>query len=294
MEKITFKVPLNQSEIKFPPNIIGIDLGQTLTKIAFLENNNKLNLLILSTQSEYEKIEDFLENKHKTFEKFNFTGGRGYIYHKKFLNEINSNLLNEFQAHAKGIEILYELNKEKALPDSLIVNIGTGTFLLLKKDGFKHLGGSALGGGFFMGFIKLLYNIDSFQEALKLAETGNRYNIDLKVSDIYEPQDHRVNLIFREFTAASFGKIKYDADLSKVNQEDVINSLICMMGENLGTMANLMAENNAVKNLIFCGGFLKENKILQRILSAICKINKKRALFLKHSEFCGAIGALLS
>ena len=294
MEKKLIKFSINQPDINIPVNIIGIDLGQTLTKIAYFENSNKLNLLTLSTQSEHEKIDDFLKNKKNSFNKYNFTGGKGYIYHKKFLKELDSTLLNEFQAHAKGIETLYMLNKKKALPDSLIINVGTGTFFLLKKNGFKHLGGSALGGGFFMGFIKLLYKIHDFQEALKIAEKGNRYNIDLKVSDIYEALDQRVNLIFREFTAASFGKIGYDLDLSTVKKEDIINSLICMIGENLGAMANLVAENHDVNNLIFCGGFLKENKISERILSTICKINKKRAIFLKNSEFCGAIGALLS
>ena len=180
--------------MKFPTNAIGIDLGQTLTKIAYLESANELRLLILSTHNDFDQINEFLESKQESFEKYNFTGGRAFNFHEKFLKQIDSNLLNEFQSNAKGIEALFMLTKKKVLPDSLIINIGTG--------------GSAIGGGFFMGFIKLLYNIDDFQKAVKIAETGDRYNIDLKVSDIYEPKDHRINLVFREFTAASFGKIE--------------------------------------------------------------------------------------
>ena len=249
---------------------------------------------MLSTKLDYEQINEFLESIQTTHRKFNFTGGRAFTYHEKFLKETESNLLNEFQSNSKGIETLYLLNKKKVLPDSLIMNIGTGTFVLFKKQTFKHLGGSALGGGFFMGFIKLLYDINDFQEAIKIAEKGDRYNIDLKVSDIYEPKDHRVNLVFREFTAASFGKIEPYIDINSVKKEDVINSLICLIGENLGSMANLMANNHNINTLVFCGGFLRNNKILQRILSAICGINKKKAIFLKNSEFCGAIGALFS
>jgi len=280
--------------VKFPTNVIGIDLGQTLTKIAYLESANELHLLILSTHTDFDQINEFLESKQESFEKYNFTGGRAFNFHEKFLKQIDSNLLNEFQSNAKGIEALFMLTKKKVLPDSLIINIGTGTSVLLKRHAFKHIGGSAIGGGFFMGFIKLLYNIDDFQKAVKIAETGDRYNIDLKVSDIYEPKDHRINLVFREFTAASFGKIENYIDFNSVNKEDVINSLICLIGENLGSVANLLAENNNISNLVFCGGFLRDNKILQRILSAICGINKKKAIFLKNSEFCGAIGALLS
>ena len=280
--------------MKFPTNVIGIDLGQTLTKIAYLESANELHLLILSTHTDFDQINEFLESKQESFEKYNFTGGRAFNFHEKFLKQIDSNLLNEFQSNSKGIEALYLLNKKKILPDSLIINIGTGTSVLLKKQEFKHIGGSALGGGFFMGFIKLLYDIDDFQEAIKLAEKGDRYNIDLKVSDIYEPKDHRVNLVFREFTASSFGKIEQNIDINTVKKEDVINSLICLIGENLGSTANLMAKNHNINTLVFCGGFLRNNKILQRIFSAICGINKKKAIFLKNSEFCGALGALLS
>ncbi|MFX1445002.1 MAG: hypothetical protein ACFFHV_16440 [Promethearchaeota archaeon] len=294
LEKNIAKIQISQSDMAIPKNAIGIDLGQTLTKIAYLENQNDLHLVILSTQADFDKINKFLESKQESFEKYKFTGGRAFNIHEKFVKRIDSTLLNEFQSNAKGIESLFMLTKKKVLPDSLIINIGTGTSVLLKKQSFKHIGGSAIGGGFFMGFIKLLYNLDDFQKAIKLAETGDRYNIDLKVSDIYESKDNRINLIFREFTAASFGKIENYTNLSDIKKKDVINSLICLIGENLGTMANLMAENYKINNLIFCGGFLRNNKILQRILSVICGINKKKAIFLKNSEFCGAIGALLS
>jgi len=251
-------------------------------------------LVILSTQSNFDQINEFLEAKQEDFDTYNFTGGRAFNIHEKFLKQIDSKLLNEFQSNAKGIEALFMLTKKKVLPNSLIINIGTGTSVLLKKQTFKHIGGSALGGGFFMGFIKLLYNIGDFENAIKIAETGDRYNIDLKVSDIYESKDHRINLVFREFTAASFGKIENIPNSNFIKKEDVINSIVCLIGENLGTMANLMAESNNINNLVFCGGFLRNNKILQRILSAICGINKKKAIFLKNSEFCGAIGSLLS
>lgn len=288
------KIQITQSDTTFPSNVVGIDLGQTLTKIAYLENENELNLLMLSTNLEYKQICEFLESTLTTHKKLNFTGGRAYTFHEKFLKKTESNLFNEFQANVKGIEALYLLNKKKILPDSLIINIGTGTFVLLKRQEFKHIGGSALGGGFFMGFIKLLYNIDNFQEAIRLAEKGNRYKIDLKVSDIYEPKDHRVDLVFREFTASSFGKIEPNTDIKTVKKEDVINSLICLIGENLGSTANLMAKNHDINTLVFCGGFLRNNKILQRVFSTISGINKKKAIFLRNSEFAGAIGALLS
>ncbi|MFX1554523.1 MAG: type II pantothenate kinase, partial [Promethearchaeota archaeon] len=98
---------------------------------------------------------------------------------------------------------------------------------------------------------------------------------------------------FREVTAASLGKIDENYNTEYLNKEDFITSIICLIGENLGTIATILADNNDVTNIVFCGGFLIENKILKKILSLLCKVNKKKAIFLKNSEFCAAIGALL-
>ena len=53
-----------------------------------------------------------------------------------------------------------------------------------------------------------------------------------------------------------------------------------------------MADKNKISSIVFCGGFLKENKIAIKILSLMCRVNQKKAIFLKNSEFSAAIGAL--
>jgi len=286
------RIQINQSKIKFPLNTIGIDIGQSLTKIVFLEGDN-LYLNLMVTKPHFEEIIEFLNSKKGLYKNLNFTGGKAFNLYNKYSKEVETKLFNEFQANFKGIETLYLLNKEKDVPDSLIITIGTGTSIVLKKKSIKHLGGTALGGGLFMGLIKLLFNFNDFQEAMKLSTKGDRYNVDLKVSDIYEPEDNRVDSIFRELTAASFGKINDNFSMNSVQKEDIINSLICIIGENIGLIACQMAENNEINNLVFCGGFLKNNKVLKNILSLLCRFQNKKAIFLKNSEFCGAIGALL-
>ncbi|TFG25590.1 MAG: hypothetical protein EU529_00835 [Promethearchaeota archaeon] len=292
MKNDQIKIQINQSKIKFPLNTIGIDIGQSLTKIVWLERDN-LYLKLMVTKPNFEEIIEFLDSKKGVYKNFNFTGGKAFNLSNKYSKEVETKLYNEFQANIKGIETLYLLNKEKDVPDSLIITIGTGTSIVLKKKSIQHLGGTALGGGLFIGLLKLLFNFNDFQKAMKLSTKGDRYNVDLKVSDIYEPEDDRVDSIFREFTAASFGKINDNFSLNSVQKEDIINSLICIIGENVGIIACEMAENNEIKNLIFCGGFLRNNKVLKNILSLLCRVHNKKAIFLKNSEFCGAIGALL-
>jgi len=286
------KIILSDNDIKIPSDIIGIDMGQTLSKLAYL-GDNELILSSFPTQTSISDIKLFLNLKKEQFKIFNFTGGKSFELYKEYSKDFKANIINEFEANVRGIEFLHNLEKKKEISRSLIVTIGTGTSIVLKDNTYQHLGGSAMGGGFFMGIIKVLFDINNFQEAIKLAKKGNRYNVDLKVSDIYAPEDNRVDILFREFTAASLGKIDENFNAKYLNKEDFINSIICLIGENLGTIATIIADNNIVTDIVFCGGFLIENKILKNLLSLLCKVNKKKAIFLKKSEFCAAIGALL-
>ena len=284
-------INLNNLDIKIPLDTIGVDMGQSLSKTVFLKDNI-LNFSYFLTQNELGVLEDALRSRIKHYKKINFTGGKSFSLFQTYSKNFETKLVNEFEANAKGVEILHLLEKKKELPSSLIVTIGTGTSMVSKKDSIEHLGGTAMGGGFFMGIMKALFNLNDFQETINLAKSGNRYNVDLKVADIYDPDDDRVDLLFREFTAASFGKIDLNYNMNNLKKEDFVNSLICMIGENIGTIANLMANTNDFSTIVFCGGFLRENKIVKKILSIMCKVNRKKAIFLKNSEFCAAIGAL--
>ncbi len=285
------KIQVSPVEEKFLSKKVGIDIGQSLTKIVYIDGGNMI-LSIFPTKHGFNKIAEFLDNKRSNIVQINITGGRAYNIFKKYEEQYHCKLIDEFEANVKGIEYLFQFNKKQPLSHSLIVTIGTGTSMVLKKDDFSHIGGTALGGGFFMGLSKLLFNIEDYQQAIEIAKKGNRYNVDLKVSDIYPPEDERIDLLFREFTAASLGKIDLDFNRNNLNKGDLLNSIICMIGENIGTLANLMADNNDVLNIVFCGGFLRVNRIARKILSLISKVHKKSAIFLNNSEFCGAIGAL--
>jgi type II pantothenate kinase len=290
MEQNTTKILLEQTQFKIPSDTIGIDIGASLQKIAIRKDNE---IILKIGETNFKEIEEFLDLNKSKFNKINFTGGKAYKLYKKYSNSISTNLINEFEANIRGIEFLYEFYKKKVLPPSLIVTLGTGTSLVLKRDKIEHLGGSAMGGGFFMGLIKLLFDMGDYFDAIELVRKGNRFNIDLKVADIYDIEDIRVDKLFREFTAASLGKINRDFDIKSIKKEDLISSLIGIIGENIGTIATLMAENYNLKNIVFCGGFLLGNKPLKQILSLLCKFKGKKAIFLKNSEYCGAIGALL-
>ncbi|MBY9021026.1 MAG: hypothetical protein KGD67_08205 [Candidatus Lokiarchaeota archaeon] len=293
MEKNNAKILLEQTQLKIPSDTIGIDIGQSLTKISY-QKDNEIVLNIGDTNPK--EIDEFLDKNKNTFSKINFTGGRAYELYNQYSNIYITKLINEFESNTRGLEFLYEFYKKKTLPPSLIVTIGTGTSIVLKRDKIEHLGGSAMGGGFFMGLINSLFTESSmdYEKAMHLASKGNRFEVDLKVGDIYDIEDDRVTRLFREFTAASFGKIENTSDFNSIKKDHIISSLIAVIGENLGTIATLMAENQNIKNIIFCGGFLIGNKPLKQILSLLCKFKGIKAQFINNSVFSGALGALLS
>ncbi len=292
MKQFELKIRLEHPEINISSDVVGIDIGQSLTKVAY-RKENEIVLSMSQTGSDFREIIEFLDFNRKNFNFINFTGGKAFSLYKKYSNETKTRLINEFEANIEGLDFLYKQSKNRALPASVVVTIGTGTSIVLKKDNVEHIGGSAMGGGLFMGLIKLLFNIDNYFDAIDLARKGNRFSIDLKVADIYDIEDTRVDKLFREFTAAALGKIRKDFDINSIKKNDLINSLIGIIGENIGTIATLMAENHSIKNIVFCGGFLIENNPLKQILSLLCKLKRKKALFLKNSEYSGAIGALI-
>ena len=282
---------ISKQENLIPKNILGIDIGQTLTKFAYVDTNELLLVVKPTVPTIDETINIMLK---KNFNRIHFTGGRAFNIFEKYSEKYDSILLDEFMANVKGIDFLYNLKKKQEDSAVLIVSIGTGTSVVLKNKSFEHLGGSAMGGGMFMGLIKLLYNLDDYNTIIQLATKGNRYNVDLKVSDIYVDDDSRIKDYFRAFTAASLGKINDDRFTSPLAQEDIIHSILCIIGENIGMTATLFAELHKISKIIFCGGLLRNNKILKNLLKLIAKSRNKSAIFLKDSEFAGAIGALMS
>jgi len=294
LEQNTVKIRLDKTKVQFPFDTVGIDIGQSLTKVAYWKDN-EIVLSMSQIGSNFSEIDEFLNLNKNRLNKVNFSGGKAFILYKKYSNAFEASLINEFEANIKGLEFLYENIKNRSLPHSLVVTLGTGVSIVSNKEKIEHLGGSAMGGGFFMGLLDLIFNsaITDFSEATNLASKGDRFQVDLKVGDIYNVEDDRVDKLFREFTAATLGKIDKSFDLNSVKKEDIISSLIGVIGENIATIATLMAENHEVENIVFCGGFLIGNKPLKQILSLLCKFKRVKPLFIDNSVFAGAIGALL-
>jgi len=71
---------------------------------------------------------------------------------------------------------------------------------------YRRVGGSSVGGSTFWGLVKLLTSCDTFDEVIRLTESGSSSNVDMLVGDIYGGDCSSIGL-GSNVIAASFGKI---------------------------------------------------------------------------------------
>lgn len=190
----------------------------------------------------------------------------------------------------------------------LLVNIGSGVSMVKvtgpKEGNFERVGGSSLGGGTLWGLLSILTDANSFDEMLEMATHGNNENVDLLVGDIYGSGYNRINHI-----ASSMGKVFKevvggDVDdtltreerLSKFKQEDIARSLLYAVSYNIGQIAYLQAQRHELKKIYFAGSYIRNHIQTIRTLSfavGFWSKGEKRAYFLNHEGYLGAMGAFL-
>lgn len=190
-----------------------------------------------------------------------------------------------------SIRIPMPMSQDDVYP-YLLVNIGSGVSILIVESqrSFHRVSGTSVGGGTFLGLVRLLTQVEQFSDAVELAKQGDSRNVDMLVKDIYGDGYPAFNLS-GDTVASSFGKVSPEA-----KREDIAASLLKMIGINIAQLAYLCAMRYKVTRLIFAGSFLRENAISMGSLSFSIDYwghGLMRALFLQHEGYCGSIGAFL-
>lgn len=180
----------------------------------------------------------------------------------------------------------------------ILVNIGSGVSILkvTSENVCERVGGCPMGGGTFFGLARLLAGGLSFDEALKQAGEGNKNNVDMLVRDIYGGNYDKFNLK-GSVVASSFGKLGREGNDTAFSQADVLASILHMITNNIGSLANLHAKAYGITRIIYSGNFFHHNQAAMHLLSMSMRYwsaGAVKALFLEHEGYCGAVGALLS
>jgi type II pantothenate kinase len=178
----------------------------------------------------------------------------------------------------------------------LVCNIGSGVSVVVVSghNDFKRVSGSSIGGGFFQGLCFWLCGCETFEEAIELATKGNNKNVDKLVGDIYG-KDYDAAGLPSDTIAASFGKVLSKSDSKNVKKEDLACSALVTTANNIGSIALNIANHHGIERIVFAGNFLRVNPIAARLLAHAMNFwssGTKKALFLNHEGYFGAVGCL--
>lgn len=191
--------------------------------------------------------------------------------------------------------VTFESDPSPQLP-CLLVNIGSGVSILkVNEDGsFERVSGTSLGGGTLWGLLSLLTPATSFDDMLAMAEKGDNANVDMLVADIYGQDTGKLGLK-STVIASSFGKVfKKGKEKRTFSPEDISRSLLYGVSNNIGQIAYMNAEKYGLDRIYFGGCFIRGHAATISTLSYAIRFwskGTKKAMFLRHEGFLGAIGA---
>lgn len=319
-----------------PVKHFSMDIGGSLAKLVYFEPTQqdqgnhgsvggKLNFIKFQT-SNMDDCMKFISEKQLHIEgqgrkSINITGGGAYKYADYITSTLGVKIHKEDEMHAliTGLNFLLKNVPKESFTYStiphdpspkhyvpvgdnpfpyLLVNIGSGVSILKvdSEDSYQRIDGTSLGGGTFYGLCNLLTGLTNFDEILELSTKGNSNNVDLVVGDIYGSDYSKVGLA-ADVIASSFGKLLYRDKMSMdPSKEDICNSLLKMMCNNIGQIAYLDAVRYGLTRIYFGGFFIRDHPdTMHRISYAVDFWSKSKiqAMFLLHEGYLGALGAFL-
>ncbi|MFA6529217.1 MAG: hypothetical protein WCT46_06830 [Candidatus Gracilibacteria bacterium] len=167
----------------------------------------------------------------------------------------------------------------------LVVSMGTGTCMVsVKGDKIKHVGGTGVGGGTFVGLGRELLDVSDINELLKIAKGGLSKNVDVSVSEIVGGSIGRVS---GEATASNFGKLR---DEIKFKKEDLAAGIINLIGQTIGISAVFAAQAEGVGVVVLTGKLTRACAVTDVVRGIIEGYGLKVSVP-KNAEYVAAIGA---
>jgi type II pantothenate kinase len=266
---------------------VGADVGASLAKLAIRRGDQPVRFE-LSPAEGIERVAREVESLRP--DRIGVTGGGATRLAD--LVRLDTTAIGEFEAWSAGAREL--LRRQGAAADGafLLVSVGTGTSaLLVDGERVARVGGTALGGGTFLGLGTALTGRTGFEEIVALAGAGDRRRVDLLIADIY-PEG--LEGLPAAASAASFGRLPGLAARGLASDpRDLAGALVGLVGENVALLASALAAQAGVRRIVFGGSALRGNAPLARLLAGVTAALGREPVLLADGEFAGALGALL-
>lgn len=230
--------------------VVGIDIGGSTTKIAGFRGNERLVPVQISADnpvaSLFGAFGKFLYDNDLELgdiAQVNLTGVGCNSINQKIYG-LPTYLVDEFSANGVGGGYFAD-GKETFM----VVSMGTGTsFVEVKNNVPRHLGGIGIGGGTITGLSKLMLNTTDVDKIQELASAGKVGNIDLRIGDISKDPLPGLDL---EITASNFGKAS-----SRANCEDKAAGIVHMVIETICQTAVLISNGTDIKDFVLIGNLI--------------------------------------
>ena len=230
--------------------VVGIDIGGSTTKIAGFREHSMLIPVQISADSAVASLfgafgKFLYDNDLQLTDigQVNLTGvGSSEI--RQDIYGVPTFRVDEFSANGVGGGY-FAGNKT----EFMVVSMGTGTsFVEVRNNVPRHLGGIGIGGGTITGLSKLMLNTNDVGKIQELASGGKVGNIDLRIGDISKNPLPGLDL---EITASNFGKAS-----SRANCEDKAAGIVHMVIETICQTAVLISNGTDIKDFVLIGNLI--------------------------------------
>ena len=262
---------------------LGIDIGSSSTKAAALDEHGTLlgTLQVHADDtrtSAYGVLGRFLNQQGASVgdvEKIVLTGLGSTYFHE---NIFGIPTIHALELDAIGRGGLYL----SGLDEALVVSLGTGSAFIRasKTNGFRHLGGSGVGGGTLAGMAERFLGVTDIFALSEMALRGNKAMADLRIADV---QEEDVPGLAADLTAANFGRIK-----SGASDADLAAALFNMM-------ASLALSQDTTRNVVLTGSLASLAPAAKTfdIFNQMHDVFGIDYIIPPHPSFATAVGALL-
>lgn len=272
---------------------LGLDVGATLAKLALQRGEGAETSFELLPSSDLTVVAAHVQALAPS--RVGVTGG-GAARLAPML-ECQTHGASEFDAWGAGARELLAGADGRPAPGEkfLLVSLGTGTsILLVDGDTATRVGGTALGGGSVVGLGGALTGM-GFKKLCALASRGDAGQVDLRVSDIYGPDQIP---LAGDLTAANFGKLARDyaqGPVGEPSEDEMAHraaGVMRLVGENVALICAGLAAATKTARVVYGGSTLRENDRLVEVLAEVTTLCGLQSCFLPRGGFAGALGAL--
>ena len=168
------------------------------------------------------------------------------------------------------------------IPNAVVASLGTGTAMILCKDGdIRHVGGSGVGVGTARGLAKRMFGIRDIKDFFDFGAKGDRSQVDVQIKDLFSGTD----TLPLDLTASNFAK-----SLDTATDEDWAAAIINMVLEVAGSHAALACAGFGVDTVVVTGG-ISQTDAARDCYAQFDRLYPQHYVIPPHSGFATAIGA---